>query len=241
MPVWVAISSWGLLLAGPHRRHACEPTPPLVASSAQATLSAAHFHHSPLTPTASEPYKGPGPFQRALAARQLAWASQQLAPPELDAALAAALLPTVLAASDDASAGVARLGAAALHHLSSSAPPAALGFQRELLLGRATKLVVGCEAGSWPTSMPAAVAVVLVGALSWPVCRHGHGPGLCRSQRDYGSQQGCRGRFALMERPMETTSNMPLHPGNSNPSPLPQTLLRRLSLQGTRVLTGTTG
>ncbi|GBF96650.1 hypothetical protein Rsub_09283 [Raphidocelis subcapitata] len=123
-------------------------------------LFAPHRHTQAQDRGSAEPYRGPGPFQRALAARQLAWAAQRLAPPELDAPLAAALLPAVLAASDDASACVARLGAAALHHLASSAPAAALRFQRELLLGRAAKLVVGCEAGSWETSLPAAVAVV---------------------------------------------------------------------------------
>jgi hypothetical protein len=57
---------------------------------------------------------------------------------------------------------VSRLGAAALHRLAAAAPPGALEMQRELLLARARRLVVGCEGGVWGSAMPAAVAVVLV-------------------------------------------------------------------------------
>ncbi|KIZ07334.1 hypothetical protein MNEG_0621 [Monoraphidium neglectum] len=124
-------------------------------------LFAPHRHTQAQERGSPDAYSGPGPFQRSLAARKLAWAAQQLPCPLLTAPAAAALLPLALAASDDASGPVSRLGAAALHRLAAAAPPGALEMQRELLLARARRLVVGCEGGVWGSAMPAAVAVVL--------------------------------------------------------------------------------
>jgi hypothetical protein len=110
----------------------------------------------------AEAYSGPGPFLRACAARKLAWATLSLPPTSLGAAAAVALLPPTLAASDDAACAVSRYGHVALHWLALAAPAKALSPQRELLLGRAKRLVVGCEASAWGSAMPAAVALVLV-------------------------------------------------------------------------------
>ena len=140
-------------------------------------LFAPHRHTAAQERGATEAYAGPGPFERALAARKLAWAARSLgaaaassslppsaAPsssPLLTPSVLGALLPLALAASDDAAPPVARLGRAALHAAAAAAPRGALAPQRELLLAHAARVVVGCDAAAWTSALPAATALVL--------------------------------------------------------------------------------
>lgn len=71
---------------------------------------------------------------------------------------------------------MARLGYAALHLIALSAAAPALMAQRELLLARARKAAVGCEAGSWAAALPAAVTLTLVRGARVTVTPWGRGP-----------------------------------------------------------------
>ena len=130
-------------------------------------------------------YTGPAPFQRCLAARQLAWLVQQLQPPTLTAPhTLGLLLPLILAVADDHSPSVRQYGHAALGWIGYSnsssscsggsssngggcdsnggSSEGGLQWQGGLLREEARRLVVGCEESCWGTAMPAATSLIMV-------------------------------------------------------------------------------
>lgn len=83
-----------------------------------ASINMTSLHAPPPLQAPLKPYEGPSVFQRAVAARQLAWLARSLRHPYLGA-LMPALLPAILTALDDPSPAVAVHGVWALHHLAT--------------------------------------------------------------------------------------------------------------------------
>ncbi len=121
----------------------------------------------------TEPYRGPSIFERAIAARRLAWLTRQLPQPLLSDSHATTLLPLLLAAADDPSPAVQRSGQLGLLHLAQVAQHGSLSWQRELLLDFCERMVAGCDEGVWDSALAAAAALVQVRAYAeLPHVRH---------------------------------------------------------------------